>query len=785
MLIFFSDTSSSQVPTPESPQPEPSGFAESPQLGPSGLQNVMQSPTPYTSSDKRSTPPASGIPHSESVTSPAVEREQPELIDTRNNFLRTFTRETYSIPGHMPLVLVKFSTSGDDFTRVIHITFRSRLITYQDVEELIDLWISQLARRLDSLTCETEGSGFIISHVDGFFINYCLHAACNGIGDFIPYARGLRGAQEVFNPKGEYSSCVVQCLAAYKLHAQRKEWKEIQRILQRRHGGEKYVKLGRVACPVTWESLAQLERLNQFSLDVYTLNKSGEMFYLTLSRKGTRRFPEMVPLLLLGGRHMALIKDVEKLHRKLTRSNPPSEGYQFCKICFSSIPTSASLSDHQCYCDFTQTLIFPNENEKQGELVRKRSYFGDDAVDDFITNLSADWEQIKVNNKTYAIHMTEEDQERFQRQCHCELCGQPFDEDHPPHKHHDHSIPQCNYLGAYCTRCNLQYRDMRKCLTALAHNMSFDVSLILKDFDFPGATVNILAKSESHLLKVQINDIQFQDSLSVMNAGLGKLVQSHVDAGYDTRYAQLMLDYLPEAVRGAICTQKQFLCYEYITNMDCLKEKQLPPREAFRDTLKDRNISPEEYAHAQNVWSMTSCHTLDGKQVSRRKGIPAHHQRKLVHQEYRDALNNTAGGKVTCYHIQNVKGQICTTRSEKRTLSHFDDKRFHLDGVSSRAYNHPDNMEIMRQGTEADVEMEEEEEEEEEEEREEEETYLDILCRVMVAMEEEEEDEEEEGGETGVSAVEGEEGAGEEEGEGEEAGIVPRSMTVEGEAGVT
>ncbi|MPC33549.1 hypothetical protein E2C01_026904 [Portunus trituberculatus] len=130
----------------------------------------------------------------------------------------------------------------------------------------------------------------------------------------------------------------------------------------------------------------------------------------------------------------------------------------------------------------------------------------------------------------------------------------------------------------------------------------------------------------------------------------------------------------------------------------------------------------------------------DGKQVSRGKGIPAHHQRKLIHQEYRGALNNTAGGKVTCYHIQNVKGQMCTTLSEKSTLSHFDDKRFYLDGVSSRAYNHPDNMEIMRQGTAADVEMEEDQElsaEEEEEEGEEEETDLDILWRVMATMEEE------------------------------------------------
>ena len=86
--------------------------------------------------------------------------------------------------------------------------------------------------------------------------------------------------------------------------------------------------------------------------------------------------------------------------------------------------------------------------------------------------------------------------------------------------------------------------------------MSFDVSLIIKDLHLSEADVDILANSESHLLKVRIKDLQFQDSLYIMNAGLSKLVQSHVEAGYSTRYTHGMVNYLPMAVRSVVCTEK-------------------------------------------------------------------------------------------------------------------------------------------------------------------------------------------------------------------------------------
>ncbi len=73
----------------------------------------------------------------------------------------------HSIPPwkyfNISLSLVKFFTLGEDEHQVIHIAFRARLITYQDLPDLVDLWIRQLKSRLESLTSETEGSGFIIS----------------------------------------------------------------------------------------------------------------------------------------------------------------------------------------------------------------------------------------------------------------------------------------------------------------------------------------------------------------------------------------------------------------------------------------------------------------------------------------------------------------------------------------------------------------------------------------------------------------------------------------------
>ncbi|XP_025085055.1 uncharacterized protein LOC112558684 isoform X2 [Pomacea canaliculata] len=58
-----------------------------------------------------------------------------------------------------------------------------------------------------------------------------------------------------------------------------------------------------------------------------------------------------------------------------------------------------------------------------------------------------------------------------------------------------------------------------------------------------------------------------------------------------------------------VTEQKGFFPYEHVTSLDTLQEQQLPPHAAFYSTLKQSNITDEQYAYCQQVWetrNMTS-----------------------------------------------------------------------------------------------------------------------------------------------------------------------------------
>ena len=111
--------------------------------------------------------------------------------------------------------------------------------------------------------------------------------------------------------------------------------------------------------------------------------------------------------------------------------------------------------------------------------------------------------------------------------------------------------------------------------------MSFDVTIILKEFNYPESKVSILSKSPTQLFRVRIGDLKFQDNLSIMGDSLKKLAESHVTGGYPTRYAHEMLSYLPHDVRERFCTQKQVLCYEYRTHLTCFNGREITTARSF------------------------------------------------------------------------------------------------------------------------------------------------------------------------------------------------------------
>ena len=58
------------------------------------------------------------------------------------------------------------------------------------------------------------------------------------------------------------------------------------------------------------------------------------------------------------------------------------------------------------------------------------------------------------------------------------------------------------------------------------------------------------------------------------------------------------------------CYAKGSTPYNYIDGVDRLRERCLPPREAFYDNMKNAECPLEEYEHAQHVWAALGCQTF-------------------------------------------------------------------------------------------------------------------------------------------------------------------------------
>lgn len=80
----------------------------------------------------------------------------------------------------------------------------------------------------------------------------------------------------------------------------------------------------------------------------------------------------------------------------------------------------------------------------------------------------------------------------------------------------------------------------------------------------------------------------------------------------------------------------------------------------------------------------------EDEQFSLCKGVPVHHQKLLMYEDYKHALTDEYPPPVVRYGFRNIWGQISTTLISKRTLSKSDDKRYHLDNNTTVGYFHPD-----------------------------------------------------------------------------------------------
>ena len=99
--------------------------------------------------------------------------------------------------------------------------------------------------------------------------------------------------------------------------------------------------------------------------------------------------------------------------------------------------------------------------------------------------------------------------------------------------------------------------------------------------------------------------LRFIDSLRFMNSSLEKLASYMKDLKIVKKEFSDCDDEKFELLR-----RKGIYPYDFMSSFDRLNDIQLPPKNEFFSTLKNCNISDDDYAHAQHVWRAFECRTL-------------------------------------------------------------------------------------------------------------------------------------------------------------------------------
>ena len=216
------------------------------------------------------------------------------------------------------------------------------------------------------------------------------------------------------------------------------------------------------------------------------------------------------------------------------------------------------------------------------------------------------------------LRLTQEEKNLFSKEVNCHICMGELKTD----KVRDHCHFTGKYRGAAHNICNLRCKKPLV-LPVIFHNLQgYDGHLFIKQLSRLEGDLTCIPSTEekyisfSKSIKVgeyysnkfgkmcSINfELRFLDSFKFLQTSLANLVSNLTKEDFhNTKH--VMKENLD------LITCKGIYPYDYISSLEKLSEKQLPPKEAFYSKLSDENVSDEDYKHAVNVWNNFGCKTL-------------------------------------------------------------------------------------------------------------------------------------------------------------------------------
>ena len=271
------------------------------------------------------------------------------------------------------------------------------------------------------------------------------------------------------------------------------------------------------------------------------------------------------------------------------------------------------------FCLYVKGL---NPNIKFKPILYTKEKETDDVSEKFVSKIA--WLTNRLYNDYYCrpmpLKLTGREEKGFHKAELCHICKKPLDDD----RVRDHCHFTGQYRGAAHKSCNLQCRKPM-ILPVIFHNLQgYDAHLFIKQLSkIPGELTCIPSTEEKYIsfskrIKVDeyqsrrtretvslYSEIRFIDSFKFLMTDLANLVGNlQPDDFINTK--EIFKD--PNALD--LLTRKGVYPYDYVSSIEKLSEKQLPPKEEFYSKLNDEDITDADYQHALNVWNKFQCQTI-------------------------------------------------------------------------------------------------------------------------------------------------------------------------------
>ena len=191
----------------------------------------------------------------------------------------------------------------------------------------------------------------------------------------------------------------------------------------------------------------------------------------------------------------------------------------------------------------------------------------------------------------------------------CHLCDKKIKK--KPVKNHCHFTSKM--LGYAHNKCNLKYKFKKDnvnddyLINVFAHNsQNFDQSFLLRALQNLDNKIpfSCLPRNSNKFISLQIGSFIFNDSYLFLNKSLDYLTGA-ID---DIDRISLKQEFGEENYQ--LLTKKGIYPYNYFNSTKKYNEEKLPNKEEFFNKINNKDISDEDYNHAQAVFEKFKCKNL-------------------------------------------------------------------------------------------------------------------------------------------------------------------------------